>query len=86
MQQKKTRRLKIVGRITDAQKIKLDEIVQRSDGNAAYTGIMSAALELYCRAADRYPIGIDLIPQVPQLVNDRQAFSKPPPRAKRQKP
>lgn len=82
---KKARPVKIVGRVTEAQKVKLDEIVTRSDDNASYTGIMSAALEVYCWAADQYPIGIDLMPQIPQLVNDRRSSPKAPPRAKKRK-
>jgi hypothetical protein len=65
--QKKTRQHKMYGRGTDEQKALLEGIIKQSGGRADQVDIMSAALDLYCAFVKLYPLGLDLLPQIPEL-------------------
>jgi len=64
---KKIKRFKIVGRVSEDQKVRIDALLK--NGYMGYTDIVSAALDLYCQLAQRYPVGVNGLPQVPELAD-----------------
>ena len=69
----------MLGRGTDTQKAMVKEIIKRSGGRTNQVEIVSAAIDLYSWFYARYPIGLDLLPQIPELADplaERPSLSK----------